>query len=121
MTADIILPFGPRRKELFEKPAASFVRVEPRNVQLLTLKRADWGGLDDYVLRLLEVGGRKCTAKVWLPARVGEAVLCDVIERPKGGRPSGLKPLSVELGPHEVVTVLLSVKGRSGKHLLSRR
>ncbi|MGB9877226.1 MAG: glycosyl hydrolase-related protein [bacterium] len=90
----------------------SLVTVEPDNVRLLTIKRAENGKVNEFVIRLLEKAGRRTLASLKLPVRIKDAQICDLLEREKGIRPSSLNPLQVMLEPYGIATVKVIVESK---------
>ncbi|MBC7326901.1 hypothetical protein H5T87_02130 [bacterium] len=87
----------------------SFISVEPENVRLLTIKRAEYGEENEFVIRLLEKAGKQTIATIGIPAKVKEAALCDLLEREKGDKPLSLEPLRVRIEPYGVVTLKIKI------------
>jgi len=92
------------------EPAESFLSVEPENVRLLTIKRAEFGGENEFVIRLLEKAGKPTVATLKIPAKVKDAWLCDLLEREKKEKPSSLEPLKVHLEPYGIATIKVLIE-----------
>lgn len=90
--------------------AESFLEVEPDNVRLLTVKRAEFGGENEFVIRLLEKAGKHTEATVRIPAKINSAWLCDLLERERPEKPLSLQPLKVHLEPHAIATIKVLVE-----------
>ena len=106
---EIRLPFGPRRTGKFSEPVRSFVSVSPANVHLLTIKRAEYGDENEFVIRLREVAGKETTATIKLPVQIRDAQLCDILERPTVAKPLQQSPLTVSLKPFDIVTIKVRI------------
>jgi hypothetical protein len=88
----------------------AFIKIEPENVRLLTIKRAENGKKNEFVIRLLEKAGKRTEATIKLPVKIREAQLCDLLEREKGIQPLSLNPLKLLLDPHSIATVKIIIE-----------
>ena len=88
----------------------SFIKVGPKNVRLLTIKRAENGKKNEFVIRLLEKAGKRTEATINLPVKIRVAQLCDLLEREKGIQPLSLNPLKLLLDPHSIATVKIIIE-----------
>jgi alpha-mannosidase len=59
-------------------PVYSFLKVEPKNIIVEVMKKAE--DSNDLILRLYETEGRKCTAKITLAHPVGAVHTTDLLE-----------------------------------------
>lgn len=92
------------------EPAESFIEVKPDNVRLLTVKGAEFGGENEFVIRLLEKAGKPTVATIRIPRKIKDAWICDLLEREKGEKPLSFEPLQVSLEPHSIATIKVLVE-----------
>ena len=86
----------------------SFVRIEPSNVIMSCLKKAEKS--DDLILRLYESKGEKAKVKVELGFSIREAQETDLLERPiKSPLNRESYGFSFSIDPHEIKTFRLSL------------
>ncbi|RKY01250.1 hypothetical protein DRP77_10000, partial [Candidatus Poribacteria bacterium] len=93
-------------------PAGSFLEIEPPDLLLLTLKRAEDGrGL---ILRLMEAEGREVRAVVRMPLfEVSGAFKTNLAEEDLEPIPVRDGEIAFEVGPFEIVTIRALIAGRS--------
>lgn len=90
--------------------AESFIEVKPDNVRLLTVKRAEFGEDNEFVIRLVEKAGKPTIATLKLPGKIMDAQLCDLLEREKSEKALSLEPLKISIEPYGIVTVKVRVQ-----------
>ena len=78
----------------------SFIEIEPRNVILTVLKKAEEG--DDIIIRFYETYGEKVNVKVKLHRDIKEAYEVDLIERSIRKIQTNEKILEEEIKPYEI-------------------
>jgi alpha-mannosidase len=88
-----------------------FVTVEPENVVLTALKKAeDANGL---VVRIYEWAGKSGDVKIHVPQGATEATITNLMEKPEGPPlPLGGDTVTVPIHPYEILTVQLSYPGK---------
>jgi alpha-mannosidase len=85
----------------------SFASVEPRNVILTALKKAE--DSDDLIFRFYEFEGKSTDVRLQLPEAADRATETDLMEKPE--RPIPLQnghAFTVPTGPYEIKTVAVS-------------
>jgi alpha-mannosidase len=84
-------------------PEHSFVQVQPENVVLTAVKKAE----DDQtlVLRFYEWAGRESDVRLQVPAIAQSAVETDLMERPIGNLPLVEDVVTVHTRPYEIKTL----------------
>jgi len=110
------LPFFARCVEPHKGDASSysFISVEPADVVVSCFKLAEEG--DDIILRLNEVNGKECVAKIKIPWKILEAVEVDLLERPLrevDGESISIDSegnLKVKMQPYKIKTISLKVE-----------
>lgn len=93
--------------------SGSFVSVEPAGVAVSCFKLSE--DADEVILRLNEVNGKECTARVKMPWRITEAQEVDLLERPVKGEGSNISiddagNLQVKMTPYKVCTICLQLE-----------
>ena len=96
-------PEPAHRGELGER--VSFAAVEPENVQITWLKRAE--DSDDWVVRLVEWHGAGGEARVELACAIQGARRANLLEDPAGAVPVKGKTFRLTLRPYEIATVIV--------------
>ena len=86
-----------------EKTVKSIVKLEPDALVLTALKRAESG--EGLIVRFYNITGEKVDAKISLGIPVKEVWLTNLKEEPQ--RFLGSSEVSLSVGPHEIVTLLL--------------
>jgi len=95
---------GPQEGPL--KATGSFGSVEPANVMLLSLKRAEDG--NGFIVRLIETEGASCTARVSLPwLDIVAAFETDLVERDLMPLTSTRQTVEVPMHPYGIATARL--------------
>ena len=95
---------GPREGDL--PSSASFCRVEPGNVVLLTLKRAEDG--DGYIVRLIETEGKESEAEVKVPClSILRAFETNLVEENQQPLPCARHAVKTILKPFAIATIRL--------------
>jgi alpha-mannosidase len=96
-------------------PQHSFARVEPANVILTVLKKAE--DSDELIFRFYEFEGKQARVKLQLPEKAVAAVEADLMEKP--GKPLILsadgREVTVPAGPYEIKTVAVKFAGTRPK------
>ena len=88
---------------------ASFLTVSDPDVAVVDWKEADDG--PGTILRLLEIGGREARAEIGLPLfTLQKAVLDSAAEQDQAAIPVSGHSFSVDLKPHQIMTLRLLVK-----------
>ncbi|MGH9453353.1 MAG: glycosyl hydrolase-related protein, partial [Terriglobia bacterium] len=88
---------------------ASFLTISDPDVVVVDWKEADNG--QGTILRLLEIGGREARAEIGLPLfTLQKAVLDSAAEQDQVAIPLSGHSLSVDLKPHQIMTLRLLVK-----------
>jgi alpha-mannosidase len=98
-------------------PEHSFVQVQPENVVLTAVKKAE----DDKALifRFYEWAGKETDVKIQVPSGAQSAAETDLMERPIGSLPIGHDMVTVRTKPYEIKTVKIEfarVKGDAPGH-----
>jgi len=91
-------------------PSYSFVQVEPENVVLTAIKKAE----DDdsaLVFRFYEWGGRDADVTLQIPAGAGSASETDLMERAFADLPARGGTLTIHTKPYEIKTVKVNFAG----------
>ena len=103
--ANPLVPVEVRGKSLGRLPSSlSFCQVEPANVFLLALKRAEDGA--GLILRLTETSGREARARVTLPRlKIKRAFRTNLVEENQGELPAREHEVAVAVKPFEPVTL----------------
>ena len=109
------LPFIARRVDPHPGKQCSygFVSVEPAHVIATCLKLAEDN--DNIIVRLNEVNGKSCLARIKMAWEITEATEVDPLEQPLNNREGSIKTdgqgrLEVKMKPHEIKTLSLRVK-----------
>jgi alpha-mannosidase len=84
-------------------PSYSFVQVEPENVVLTAVKKAEAGSA--LVLRFYEWAGREADVTLQIPAGTGSASETDLMERSLADLPVTGGTITIHTKPHEIKTV----------------
>lgn len=87
--------------------AYSFVRVEPENVIVSSLKKEMGYDKRSLMLRLYEAYGRKTEVKITLPWPI-EAIETDMMERPLKKLETGADSLHLNINPFEIKTIKIT-------------
>ncbi len=90
------------------KPTGSFMRVEPENIVLTSLKKESGYFGRDLVCRLVEMFGRETDALIEVPEGVVTAVETDLIERPLSKMEIDGNIMRLKMKPFEIKTIRLS-------------
>jgi alpha-mannosidase len=94
------------------KSVGSFMRVEPENVILSSLKKESGYFSRDLVLRVFEVFGRETDAIIEVPADARTAIETDLIERPLAKMEIDGNIIRLKMKPFEIKTIKLSKEMR---------
>jgi alpha-mannosidase len=86
-------------------PEHSFLGVQPKNIVVEVLKKAE--DSDDLILRLYETEGKNCTARVTLAHPVGGVHATDLLENDAREIPTDGKSFQVQVGAYSVETFKL--------------
>jgi alpha-mannosidase len=90
------------------KPVGSFMRVEPENIVLSSLKKESGYFSRDLILRVVEIFGRETDALIEVPDGVRTAVETDLMERPLSKMEIDGNIMRLKMKPYEIKTVKLS-------------
>jgi alpha-mannosidase len=90
-------------------PEHSFVRIQPENVVLTAVKKAEDD--DSMILRFYEWAGRDNDVKLELPAKVELAWETDLMEKPIGNLSVQQGAVTVPTKPYEIKTVKIRFAG----------
>lgn len=93
------------------KPTGSFFFLSARNVVITAFKPSADANSDHYTLRLQEIAGQATDLGISTPLQLSDAVRTNLTEEQVVG-PQPL-PLKVSLGPHEIVTLRLTIPHKS--------
>jgi alpha-mannosidase len=93
-------------------PAAPLVTVLDSTVEVVAVKGAD-DGSGDVVLRLHEPLGDRGRVRLRFAGAVQRAVRCSLLEDPGEELPADGTTVELELRPFELVTLRVSLAGRS--------
>jgi len=97
------------RKGMLSSKATSFLKIDPSNIILTTLKTSEDG--KGLVLRLWETLGEKTKTKIELPfSKVDEACLTSIVEEEAKHIETLGNTITLTLNPFEVATVKIKVK-----------
>jgi alpha-mannosidase len=87
---------------------ASFLSLEPRNVMVTAVKLPDRGAPNELIVRLCEMAGKSCIARLTFPRGVRRACETDLSEADRRTLCSRLsKSLTVRVKAHEIKTLRL--------------
>src|SRR5207237_5520777 len=106
-----LLPVAVEKHEGALPATYSFVQLEPNNVVLTAMKKAEDD--DALVLRFYEWAGKEGDVTVQLPARAHSATETDLMEKVLGELPLTDGRVNVHTKPYEIKTVKVSF-GREG-------
>lgn len=90
----------------------SFAAIQPGNVMLKVIKKAEDSGA--MILRLYEFAGRPARARIQLPARAAQVIETNLMERPERAAASGPRlsadgrSVSLAVGPYQIRTLQLT-------------
>ncbi|PYX20205.1 MAG: hypothetical protein DMG82_23005 [Acidobacteria bacterium] len=101
-----LLPVAVEKHEGALPATYSFVQLEPNNVVLTAMKKAEDD--DALVLRFYEWAGKEGDVTVQLPARAHSATETDLMEKALGELPLTDGRVSVHTKPYEIKTVKVS-------------
>lgn len=94
------------RKPVLPSQSDDFLQIEPDNVIITALKKAEFGSAEDYILRLKEVDGVKSLVRLKFTIPVLGATLCSLNEIPEhSDEVLSLQPVSFWLKPFGVATL----------------
>jgi len=95
-------------------PSHSFVQMEPRNVILSSVKKAEDN--DEVVFRFYEFEGKSSQVRLRLPEAATGAVQTNLMEKDEKTLSLGAngREVSVPIGPYEIGTVKVSFKKDAG-------
>jgi len=96
----------PHKGEL--PPAFSFINIEPENLILTAVKKAEDG--KELILRLYEVWGKKCVARISLKKTIQSAYKEDLLEKDLQGLKFSENLLETTVDPYEIVTLKVGVR-----------
>jgi len=95
------LPFGKHQGSL--APEHSFLQVQPDNVIVTALKRAE--DENSLVVRFYEWAGKESEVTIQLPAGAQSAAETDLMEKPLGSLPVHDGAVSLHAKPYEIKTI----------------
>jgi alpha-mannosidase len=95
-------------------PEHSFLQVQPENVVLTALKKAEDG--DTLILRFYEWAGKETNVKLHLPAGAQTASETDLMERSTGSLTIQDGAVTVHTKPYEIKTVKVQFVAKSSAH-----
>lgn len=81
----------------------SFMKVEPENVIVEVLKKAD--DTDEFIIRLYETHGARCSVSITLPAEISSACETDFLENKIGDVRFKSNILKTQIGAYEIKTI----------------
>lgn len=88
----------------------SFITVQPENVVLTALKKAEDGG-KDWIVRFYEWAGKEADVRIELPASPASASEADLMERPlKDLAVQSSSSVTIHTKPYEIKTVRLRMQ-----------
>jgi len=108
------LPFVARRVDphLGKQCSCSFVSVEPAHIIISCFKLAEDN--ENIIMRLNEVNGKSCLARIKMTWKIAEATEVDLLEQPQNNKEDNIKIdtqgyLEVEMKPYEIKTLSIRV------------
>ena len=87
-----------------KSPVMSFLNVDRKNVQIVTVKMAEFGKAGEFIVRLQEISGDEGTVRLYSFVPVEEARLVSITED-DAGISIPADNLKFTIHPHETVTV----------------
>ena len=89
-------------------PSQSFVTIEPENVVLSAIKKAEDG--EAWIVRFYEIAGRETQVRLKLPRIVMRAQETNLLEQPERDLTGQGQEVTVPTKPYEIKTVRIEMR-----------
>jgi alpha-mannosidase len=100
-----LVPFVTEKHAGGLTPEHSFLQVQPDNVIVTAIKKAEGDDYDSLIVRFYEWAGKATDVKLQFPSGVREATDADLMEQPTGAVTLENDVATVHTGPFEIKTI----------------
>ena len=97
------------QKGPLKSSSLSFFNLDKQNIQIITIKKAEFGDSKGFILRLQEISGNQTTAHLYTSTNVVEAKESSILEEDLDKQPLPVNPIEFTIQPYQTLTIRVNI------------